>query len=71
MEWNTEKHHESQKPKQRCRAIEYEKSLKNQHPSIILSRLHKKVFTFVLCPLNAGQTGIWKCGILRRGQNPE
>ena len=46
MEWNTEKHHESQKPKQWCRAIEYEKSLKNQHPSIILSRLHKKSIYF-------------------------
>ena len=31
----------------------------------------KKLFAFVLCRLNAGQIGIWKCWILRRGQNPE
>ena len=29
----------------------------------------RKIICF--CPLNAGRIGIWKCWILRRGQNPE
>lgn len=29
----------------------------------------EKIFACVLCPLNAGRIGIWKCWILRRGEN--